>query len=605
MLQAHHPEPMSDPTADATADPAPANDQSPAPSTARAARPARRAADVLVEQLVDAGVEVIFGLPGGPISPVHDALLDSEVRVVTTRHESGALFAAAGYAHTTGRLGVAVVTSGPGVMNAMTGLASAWCDGLPVLLLVGEAPRALHGTGVLQDGSAYGLNIVQMASHITKLAAEAPSAAQLPHLMRRAIATAASGRRGPVVLTLPMDVTTAAIAPPRLDGSVRVDVAIPAAALDEVVAALERAARPLVIAGSGVRGGAAPARLRRVVEHLGCPVVTTPKAKGVFPEDHPLALGVLGLGGHPSARAYVEAGPDVVVAIGTSLGDVATDGFTPHLRRAAVFVHVDLEGRQLGRSYAPTHAIVGSAEVMLGELESRLRVRRRRHPVAGGVDRHVLPRSTAPDRLSPADALRELGALLPPDAIVTVDSGEHFLFATHYLEVTAPDGWVVMTGLGSMGQAIGAAIGAQLAHPRRTVAVVVGDGGFAMSAFEIATAVAERLPLRIFVFDDGRLGMVENGHEAVYGRRPTYPTSPMDVATIAVGLGAVALRVRRPGELRAHRELLVTHPGPVVVHVCIDPAVRLPRRDRLGAFAPAVGAGARPAQPVEPTEEEP
>ncbi len=554
------------------------------------AAPPRRAADVLVDALVDAGVEVVFGLPGGPISPVHDALMDSNVRVVTTRHESGAMFAAAGYAHTTGKLGVAVVTSGPGVMNALTGLASAWCDSLPVLLLVGEAPRKLHGKGVLQDGSAYGLNIVGMAGHVTKLAAEVPSVSQLPHLLRRAIATALSGRRGPVILTLPMDVTTAALAGPRISGAITVESTVPAEALDEVFELLARAARPLLIAGSGIRGGEVPARLRQVAERLGCPVVTTPKAKGVFPEDHPLSLGVMGLGGHPSAAAYVQSGLDVVVAIGTSLGDLSTDGFTPHLQNVGALVHVDIDARQIGKSYAPTHAIVASAEVFLDGLAARLggaddviRVT----PRIGGVTRHELARSASTIEIAPHDALREVQELLPADAFITVDSGEHFLFATHYMQVTAPDAWVVMTGLGSMGQSIGAAIGAQLGHPDRTVAVIVGDGCFAMNAFEIATAVAERLPLRIFVFNDRRLGMVEIGHETVYGRRPDYPTRPMDIATIATGLGAVALRIHQPGELRAHRELLATHPGPVVVDVRIDPDVRLPKKDRMGAFAPS------------------
>ncbi|MCA9679679.1 MAG: response regulator [Kofleriaceae bacterium] len=549
--------------------------------------PTRRAADVLVDVLADAGVDVLFGLPGGPISPVHDALLDSDVRVVTTRHESGALFAAAGYAHTTGNLGVAVVTSGPGVMNSMTGLASAWCDGLPLLLLVGEAPRPLHGKGVLQDGSAYGLNIVGMASHITKLAAEIPAANQLPHLLKRAIATARSGRRGPVLLTLPMDVTTAQIAPPRVAGVVHVDVAVPSAMLDDVAALFATATRPLILAGSGVRGGDAPARLRRVAERLGCPVATTPKGKGVFSEAHPLALGVMGLGGHPSVRAYLDGGVDLLVAIGTSLGDLSTDGFSPALQGVGAFVHVDIDARQIGKSYAPTHAVVAPAEDFLGGLETRLRSTGRRHRVApaGGVVRHELAPSLSRTTIAPDQALRELQQLLPADTIVTVDSGEHFLFATHYLRMTHPDAWVVMTGLGSMGQSIGAAIGAQLGHPDRTVAAICGDGCFAMNAFEVATAVAERLPIRVFVFDDQRLGMVENGHETVYGRRPHYPIT-MDVTALAAGLGAATVRIDQPGQLAQHAALLRDHPGPVVVDVLVDPDVRLPKKDRMGAFAP-------------------
>jgi len=267
-------------------------------------------ADLLVETLLDRGVEVVFGLPGGAIYPIHDALLDSSIRSITTRHESGAMFAAAGYAQAPGKLAVVAVTSGPGMLNAMTGLASAWCDGLPVMLLVGEVPHAAHGKGVLQDGSAHGLHLVDMARHVTKLSVEVPRPSALPHLVHRAITTATSGKPGPVMLTLPMDVTTALIRPPRIDASIAIGETLPAETLGEVDALLRAAERPLILAGSGARNAAD--RLRQVAELLRCPVATTPKGKGVFPENHPLALGVLGMGGHVSARAYLASGVDLV-----------------------------------------------------------------------------------------------------------------------------------------------------------------------------------------------------------------------------------------------------------------------------------------------------
>jgi acetolactate synthase I/II/III large subunit len=552
------------------------------------APPSRRAANVLVDMLVDAGVDVVFGLPGGAISPIHDALLDSEVRVVTTRHESGAMFAAAGYAHVTGKLGVGVVTSGPGALNALTGLASAMCDGLPMLLLVGEVPRKVQGKGVLQDGSAYGLKIVEMAAHISKLAIEVPDASQLPHLVRRAISTAMSGRRGPVVLTLPMDVTSALIAPPRIESESVVGGTISRAIIDEIADLMHDAERPLILAGSGVRGQGAPRLLRRVEERLQCPVVTTPKGKGVMAESHPLSLGVLGLGGHLSSRAYLESGVDAVLVLGSSLGDLSTDGFNPALQ-AASLIHVDIDGRQIGKSYAPTHAVVAGVAEFLESLDSRIAVSNSpaRRAAVAGVVRHVLP-PAAEDarRIGPHEVLREMQQLLPADTIYTVDSGEHFTFATHYLKIDHPDSYLVMTGLGSMGQSIGAAIGAKLALPHRTVAAIVGDGCFAMNAFEVATAVAQRLPIRVFVFNDDRLGMVENGHEHVYGRRPDYSSGGMDVCAIAAGLGAATVRVYRPGDLANAARMLNGYPGPVVVDVQIDPDVRLPKKDRMAAFAP-------------------
>ncbi|HVK74831.1 MAG TPA: thiamine pyrophosphate-binding protein [Kofleriaceae bacterium] len=553
---------------------------------------ARRTADVLVDVLATAGVEVVFGLPGGPISPIHDALMDRrELRVVTTRHESGAMFAAAGYAHTTGKLGVVAVTSGPGVLNAMTGLASAHCDGLPVLLLVGEVPRRVHGKGALQDGSSHGLNVVGMTRHVTKLAAEMTDPASAPLMLHRAIATALSGKRGPVVLTIPMDVSGAMVTPAQISADLGLEFTVSPRALDEVAALLAIAARPMILAGSGVRGGRAPWHLRGVAEKYQCPVATTPKAKGVFPEDHPMALGVFGLGGHPSARGYVEAGIDMLIAVGTSLGDLSTDGWTPLLQPKRAFVHVDIDARQIGRSYAPTHAMVAPAAAFLGGLLDRdPRVVSR--PRAGVV-RFPLP-ANEPDQLAPQDAVREIQAVLPRDTIFTVDSGEHFLFATHYLETTHPDAYVVMTGLGSMGQSIGGAIGAKLAHPERTVAAICGDGCFAMNGFEVATAVVERLPIVVFVFNDRRLGMVEIGHQAVFGRKPDYPIS-MDVGSLAAGLGARFLRVTHRGQLAEHADLLRNPDGPVIVDMHIDPDVKLPKKDRMAAMGPS-GPATKPSR---------
>jgi len=555
-----------------------------------------RGSDLLVSMLADAGVEVVFGIPGGAISPVHDALIDSRIRVITTRHESGAMFAAAGYARATGKLGVVAVTSGPGVLNAMTGLASALCDGVPLLLLVGEVPRPAHGKGVLQDGSAHGLQIVEMARHITKLSAEVPSGSALPHLVRRAIVTAMSGRRGPAMLTLPLDVTTGQVTPPRTGGTITMSGTIATETLDEVATLLREAQRPLLLAGCGLRGNDAPALLRTVAERFACPVATTPKGKGVFPEAHPLSLGVLGLGGHRSCRRYLENGVDVVIAIGTSLGDMATDGFSPHLQARRALVHIDIDARQIGKSYSPTHAIVASATEFLGGLAARLGddTTLRLRALPGGVERHALASSGKTDRIAAQDAVHEIQNVLPLDTIYTVDSGEHFLFAAHYLQTDLPDAFMVMTGLGSMGQSIGAAIGAQLAHPDRVVAAICGDGCFAMNAFEVATAVAERLPIRVFVFNDERLGMVENGHQTVYGRHPVYPTTPLDVCTVARGLGATVLRVDAIGQLHAAREVLATARGPVVVDVRIDPDVALPKRDRVSAMAP--GSASRTKQ---------
>jgi acetolactate synthase I/II/III large subunit len=545
-----------------------------------------RGADLLVDMLEQAGVDVVFGLPGGAISPVHDALLDGGLRVITTRHESGAMFAATAYARSTGKLAAVAVTSGPGMLNSMTGLATAWCDGVPVLLLVGEVPHQVQGKGALQDGSAHGLQLVEMARNVAKLAVEVPRPSALPHLLRRAISTAQSGRPGPVVLTLPLDVTTALINAPRCGGNTTTRETVDPDLINEIGTLVMSAKRPLILAGSGARGDGAPARLLAVAERLGCPVATTPKGKGVFPEDHPLALGVFGLGGHRSARGYLDAGADVVLAIGTSLGDLATDGFAPQLQAPAL-IHVDIDARQIGKSYSPTHTVVASARGFLGAFAERLaELRTPPRAVHGGIIRHVLPSSSKPGWIASHDVLREIQQVVPSDTIYTVDSGEHYMFAVHYLQINHADSFLAMSGLGSMGPSIGAAIGAQLAYPDRFCAALCGDGCFAMNAFEIATAVAEELPIRVFVFNDERLSMVENGHQSVYGRSPSYSTRPLDICAIAQGLGATAMRISRAGALRALSDTLLHTRGPLVVEVRIDHEILLPKRDRVSAMAP-------------------
>jgi thiamine pyrophosphate-dependent acetolactate synthase large subunit-like protein len=249
-----------------------------------------------------------------------------------------------------------------------------------------------------------------------------------------------------------------------------------------------------------------------------------------------------------------------------------------------------MDAQQIGRSYAPTHAVVASAADFLGSLVDKISERpmkpRAIRSGTGGVIRNELPSSSKLDRIASHEALAEIQEVLPTDTIYTVDSGEHFVFATHFLEIAHPDSFLVMTGLGSMGPSIGAAIGVQLAQRDRFVAAICGDGCFSMNAFEIATAVAEQLPIRVFVFNDERLGMVELGHEKIYGRRPEYSTRPLDVCALAQGLGATTLRINRAGQLRSVRDTLLHARGPVVIDVRIDPDIVLPKQDRVAAMVP-------------------
>lgn len=541
-----------------------------------------RTADLLVDILVEAGVEVVFGLPGGPIAPVHDALIDRpEIKSITTRHEGGAVFAAAGYAQATGKLGVVIVTSGPGVLNAMTGLASAHCDGLPLLVIAGEVPRERFGQGAVQEGTTEGLDIIHMVRSISKFAAEARDPASAPALLKRAIATALSGRRGPAVITLPMDVgTTPVTAPPVVEVVSRLEFDIPPATLRAVSHALATAKRPLLMVGSGARGGKGPELVRRLAERLQCPVMTTPKAKGVFSETHPLSLGVFGWGGHPSASEYLATGVDVLFVIGSGLGETATDSWSTKLGATRALIQLDIEAQRIGRNYAVTMAMVDTVESaipkILRELDDEPSIGERA-PRSFGVRRQQTGAEilVGPEgRISPQRALWELQRALPPTTLYTTDIGSHMFFALHHLEVRSPRGFMIMFGLGSMASGIGSSLGVKVGNPDVPVVSVCGDGCFQMALGDVATAAHEGIPLIYAVLNDERYGLVEIGNNAVYGRTPSFAT-PMDICALAQGVGAAAAAIEQPGDILKLDLLEISRDRPLVLDIRIDREVRL------------------------------
>jgi acetolactate synthase I/II/III large subunit len=540
--------------------------------------PRVRTVDVLADMLVEAGVEVVFGLPGGAIAPLQDALLDRpQVRLITTRQEAGAVFAAAGYARATGKLGVVAVTSGPGILNALTGMASAHCDGIPLLVLAGEVPRGRFGKGAFQEGSVYELDIVGAARSLTKLAAELPDGNSAPSIFRRAIVTALSGRRGPVLLTLPVDVATAAVRRPILDSSIPPAPEPDPSVLRATADALLRAERGVLFVGSGARWGNGPEEVRALAEHLQIPVMTTPKAKGVFPESHPLSLGVFGWGGHRSATDYLQGGVDVLMAIGTSLGEVATNNWSPLLTPTDALIHLDTDANVIGRNYPVSIGVVGAVERTLPELVRSLGPAATT-PRTFGVERNKSGEEVlvgAEKRLAPQRAIWELQRALPANTLFTSDIGEHMMFAIHHLEIDDPKGFTLMSGLASMGSGVGAAIGLKVAEPGRTVAAICGDGCFAMAMADLATAVQERLPLVVAVMNDERYGMVEIGNGVVFGRTPPFSFNSVNIPDLALGLGAQTTVIRQPGDILALNLPEMLNRGPVVLDIRTDRTIQL------------------------------
>ena len=544
-----------------------------------------RVSDVIVQALVEAGVEVVFGIPGGTVGPIYDALLNQEqIKQVTTSHEAGAMFAAAGYAQTAGKLGVVVVTSGPGILNAMNGLGSAFADHAPVLVLVGEVARKRYGCGALQDGSAQGLNIVGLTSHVTKKSIELCTASSTKAQINDAISTAMSGRRGPTLVSLPVDLLSEKTIVSHVPVHREERYTIPKASLQATGNALLSPGKHVIFAGSGSRVGNGPLTLRNLAEKLSIPVMTTPKAKGVFPESHPLSLGIFGVAGHPSSSDFLEGGVDTVLAIGTSLNETATDGWSELLRPRKRLIQVDIDPNKIAKSYDVSLGIVAPAENFLVELFDF--VPSTESPETYGMY-HSSPLDSVPSIPGTIAAPRlfwELQQRLPTDTIFSTDSGANYCWAAHYLKLDYPDSFVSMLGLASMGTAIGSALGAQIAHPSRTSVAVIGDGGFAMCANEISTAASLGLPIIIVVLNDECFTMVEMGQKAIFGRTHEFKTGPTDVVKLAKACGADAMRIDGPEQILEYSFDHSTQ-RPLVIDVRIHPAEPIPlgkRFDTLG-----------------------
>jgi acetolactate synthase I/II/III large subunit len=538
----------------------------------------------IVDVLREFGTNVVFGVPGGAISPVYAALLERpEIRIVTTKHETNAAFMALGYAIATGRPGVVLTTAGPGITNAMTGVASAHYEAVPVVHIAGEVPRSAFGRGALQEGSASELDAVALMRRITKMSALLSHAGPAASVVRKALATAFSGRRGPVFLSLPLDVACTEVGPQPISGAVRTRFEVDADACRRVLELLERADRPLVLAGAGARDPIAKRYLRSLAEHVGAPVCVTTKGKGVFPEDHPLYLGLVGFGGHESVSAYLEEGVDVLLVVGSGLNDFTTNAWTPLLQASRAFIQIDIDSGQLGRNYPIDIGLLGPVDAVLARmLEHRGSDRRRTPKITPPGIRYEPPPSIPRTRLTTADVVFAMNERCPKDAFFTADMGEHLSVALHYLQVREEGDFLTCLGFGSMGSGIVSAMGWQLGSPNRRAYAICGDGGFLMYGNELATCVQHEIACTFVVINDSRLNMVHHGMMDLFGKAPDFSTQTIDFAAMAQSFGADGMVVRTKKELAAALE--TTPRGPLVLDVRVDPEARLAGSQRVAAL---------------------
>lgn len=546
-------------------------------------QPMMRVSDVIVQTLKELGVNTFYGIPGGAICPIYDALYDHpELRVINTRHETGAAFMAMGHSKVGGSLPCILMTSGPGITNALTGLGSAYADGVPMIAIGGEVPRKNFGRGALQEGSSSHLDVLGMVRSVTKFAAEISNPRAAASIVRKAVATALSGRQGPVFLSLPLDIANERVRPMRSATQVSTHFALDEETIAEAARALQNSTRALILVGSGARHPEAARLVGTMAATLNIPVCTTPRAKGLFPENDPLSLGVFGFGGHTSASEYLDQGIDTLIAIGCGLGETGTNSWSPVLQPSSTFIQIDIDGAQIGKNYQVDYGLIGPSHLVLRSLVSKLT---RRPPPAlpvGGV-RYVNPSELVDDSLplKSARVVRGLQNICPVDTIFASDIGEHTIFALHYLQVNRPDGFLVSMGMGSMGSGIGAAIGAKVVRPDRPVVAICGDYGFLMGGMELATCVQSKIGVVFAVFNDARMRMVESGQTRVFGRTGPMHGPRNDFAAIAKAMGARGVTIRSAKDLEEIPGEWLNCETPLVLDIEIDPKSAFPIHGRV------------------------
>jgi acetolactate synthase-1/2/3 large subunit len=533
-------------------------------------------AQALIKSLEMEGVEVVFGLPGGAILPVYDPIIDSPIRHILVRHEQGAGHMAEGYAHVTGRPGVAMVTSGPGATNIVTPIADAYMDSVPIVVITGQVARPAIGTDAFQE-----CPITGVTRDITKHNWLVTDPEELPRTIAAAFYVATTGRPGPVLVDVPKDVSNAELEwywPSSVDEldlpGYRVPAGVDRERIAEAAALLLAAERPVIYAGGGILKGRSHAELRALVERTGIPVVTTLMARGAIPDSHPLCLGMPGMHGNYTAVTAMQRA-DLLIALGTRFDDRVT-GKVSAFAPAAKVVHVDIDPAEIGKVRRADVAIVGDCKEAIRELLSALEA------LGLGPDATAAPGSPAASRpsldpwheqlrawqrehplaydrigngvLKPQLVVETLRDMTPDDTIVVAGVGQHQMWASQYWRFEHPYTWVNSGGLGTMGFAVPAAIGAKVGRPDRTVWAIDGDGCFQMTAQELVTAAAEQIPVKVAILNNAYLGMVRQWQELFYEERYSEvylsPDLP-DYVKWAEAMGCVGLRAESAEEVPA------------------------------------------------------
>ena len=543
-----------------------------------------RGAEILIEALVHEGVDSIFGYPGGAVLHIYDELWRARDRInhYLVRHEQGAVHMAEGYARASGRVGVALVTSGPGATNAMTGIANAYMDSTPIVVITGQVPTSLIGTDAFQEVDTVGItrSCVKHNYLVRDVRDLAPVVHEAFHLAR-------SGRPGPIVIDIPKDVSAARAPYSRLK-----NISFPCfdrrtppnhQVVHQVATTILQADRPVLYVGGGIVNSGAAQELLELAEELQLPVTPTLMGLGGFPSGHRLCLGMLGMHGTYAANMAV-AESDLLIAVGVRFDDRVTGKLATFAPDARV-IHIDIDPANVGKNRAPDISLIADAREALCAVRAELSsfepqeideaIARREvwwQRLRAWQHEQPLRFSGSREEIKPQSVIHELHRLTKGEALIVTDVGQHQMWAAQFYPFSRSRQWITSGGLGAMGFGVPAAIGARLAMPDQLVIAVVGDGGFQMTNQELAMAVQYDLPVKILIMNNGYLGMVRQWQEMFYDR--TYSEVDLSVSPdfvkLAEAYGAFGVRATTPDELSDVLAAALSHKGVSVMDIVVS-----------------------------------
>ena len=519
----------------------------------------------LLDALRDEGCDVLFGYPGGAIMPVYDALVDYPIKHILVRHEQGAALSADGYARVSGKVGVCMATSGPGATNLLTGIANAFMDSVPMLVITGQVSTNVMGTDAFQEVDIFGMSMpVVKHSYIVRRTEDVYA------VVREAFAIARSGKPGPVLVDLPKDITAghAVARAMRAEHAIRRDQN---AQIENAKALLAGASKPLLYVGGGVAMAGAEQQLRTFMQATRIPAVWTLKAKGTVDYHDPLDLGMLGMHGTPAANFAVQE-CDLLVVLGARFDDRATgkiSTFAPH----AKVIHCDIDAAEIGKLRAVDAALDERFAEYLPEIAQDLAIDAWRAHCAQMKDRYPERYDAPGDKVFAPELLRKLSLAGGDKTIVCSDVGQHQMWVAQHYQVNRASAHLSSGGLGTMGFGLPAAIGAHFAEPDSCVICVSGDGGIMMNIQELATLNRYKIPVKVIVLDNARLGMVKQWQELFFGERYSEVdlSDNPDFAVLARAFGIPAITVERRDQVDWAIQQILESDGPFFCHVKIDP----------------------------------